>query len=252
MHAREEKMFHTVLYPDKPQIEIPATFKKIWYKKLKTHEHAWLVHPDGEKTLVHLNLYKFDSYLSSGIIVSQNLNVNEPTEIILEYEEADNRFKVTVIKNEKDDILKTIPNAGAAAEKSNAQAITQSTFNSAIINPHLLDFNFHGAYKWEKKVTKANACRKKNQPLYVPRDGVRHSLQHKEFIVVQCAHCQILVKCKISPATRDDNNTEKYITTGWNDFVKHKKPKVDDKMEFELNQAGTVLRVKFVNNDTNN
>ncbi|CAJ2662433.1 unnamed protein product [Trifolium pratense] len=135
---------------------------------MKKHDHAWLVHPDGEKTLVHLNLYKFDSYLSSGIIVSKNLNIEEPTEVIMEYVEADNRFKVTIIKNEKDDILKTIPiaGAGAAAKNSNAQTRTQSTFNSAISDPHLLDFNFHGAYKWDNKVTKANASRKKKQ--YLP------------------------------------------------------------------------------------
>jgi hypothetical protein len=43
-----------------------------------------------------MHVHKYDSYMSSGIIVSRKMNLSEPTEVHLEYQVTDNCFKVTI------------------------------------------------------------------------------------------------------------------------------------------------------------
>jgi hypothetical protein len=77
-----------------------STLKNNWYKNLKKQEHGWLLYPNGNKSLVHLHLHKYDCYMSSGIKVSQDMNLNQPTMVLMEYEKSDNRFKVTITPNQ--------------------------------------------------------------------------------------------------------------------------------------------------------
>jgi membrane glycosyltransferase len=47
---------------------MPPAFKAKWFRKLKQHDHGWLIHPTGKQQLLGLHLQGNESYISSGFI----------------------------------------------------------------------------------------------------------------------------------------------------------------------------------------
>ncbi|WJX78863.1 hypothetical protein P8452_62045 [Trifolium repens] len=155
--------FPTVIYPDQVQIHIPLSFKKCWYQTLKQHDHGWLLHPNGKQQLVNLHIRGNESYLSSGFIVAHEFKLNEPANVILEFVNSDNRFKVHFIKNESGCVF--MPGKTRRVKKNDAVKNNDPPFISHITESELqaiaaVDFNQPGAYNWTKKITPSVADKK--------------------------------------------------------------------------------------------
>jgi hypothetical protein len=137
--------------------------KKCWYQTLKQHDHGWLLHPNGKQQLVNLHIRGNDSYFSSGLIVAHEFKLNEPANVILEFINSDNRFKVHFIKNETGCVF--MPTKIKRVRKNKAVQNNYPPFISHITEFELqaiatIDFNQPGTYNWIKKITPSVADKK--------------------------------------------------------------------------------------------
>jgi hypothetical protein len=142
---------------------MPPAFKAKWFRKLKQHDHGWLIHPTGKQQLLGLHLQGNESYISSGFIVAQEFNFKEATNVILEFIGSDNRFNLHIIENNSD--FHSTPNI------SNEHVHNNVVCNHPNLVPEFcpeiseielrsistIDFNQPPSYTWVTKVTPAVA-----------------------------------------------------------------------------------------------
>jgi signal recognition particle subunit SEC65 len=106
--------------------------------------------------------------MSSGLIVAHEFKLNEPANVILEFLNSDNRFKVHFIKNETGCVF--MPTKTKRVKKNKAVQNNRPHFISHIAESELqaiaeVDFNQPGVYNWSKKITPSVADKKGVNPL---------------------------------------------------------------------------------------
>jgi hypothetical protein len=102
-----------------------------------------------------LHIRRNDSYLSSGFIVAHQFKLTEPANVILEFVNSDNRFKVHFIQNETGCVF--MPTKTRRVKKNDAGQNNDPPFISHINESELqaiaaIDFNQPGTYNWIKKI----------------------------------------------------------------------------------------------------
>jgi hypothetical protein len=121
------------------------------------------LHPNGKQQLVDLHIRGNESYSSSGFTVAHEFKLHEPANVILEFLNCDNRFKVHFIKNETGCVF--MPTKTKRVKKSKAVKNNRPTFISHITESEAqaiaeVDFNQPGVYNWSKKITASVADKK--------------------------------------------------------------------------------------------
>jgi hypothetical protein len=94
--------------------------------------------------------------MSSGFVIADKFNLKEQTNVVLEYSQTDNCFKVHFQSDEQFFNLPTIEHFDRYSETISAEEIN-------IINQ--IDFNRNAIYTWSRKITPAIARIKKTQIL---------------------------------------------------------------------------------------
>ncbi|WJX57511.1 hypothetical protein P8452_43063 [Trifolium repens] len=165
-----------------------------------------------------MHLHGNDSYLSPCFTVAKAFTLNEPTNVILEFINADNRFKVHFIKNETESELQFIA---------------------------AIDFNQPAAYTWIKKITPAVANKKWVNALNLPRDIVRFAFSDAHSIILKCANNDQVIKCKVITTTRNRKCVENFLSTGWYQYVRHNNLIVGHELNFKLYVQTMVLHMQI-------
>ncbi|GAU42834.1 hypothetical protein TSUD_185930 [Trifolium subterraneum] len=114
-----------------------------------------------------------------------------------------------------------------------------------------VDFNQETVYTWIKDINFTPDKRRKIQALNIPRRFALETLGDATSIVLQSAHSNELIKCKIITATRNEKRVEKYLTIGWIKFVKENKLKAGDQLILKLPQSPRAIEVEIVRGNNN-
>jgi hypothetical protein len=126
-----------------------------------------LQHQDGETVKVALYLDGNDCYMINDRFVFNCFGFKEPTNVILTYEVFDNRFKMTVIKNEpieisssdgSDDENIIVPNPEGSNQSMEIVGEEEDDDYNSYEMP---EFRNARVYDWELLITKAYASSKK-------------------------------------------------------------------------------------------
>ncbi|PNX61416.1 hypothetical protein L195_g052446, partial [Trifolium pratense] len=169
-----------------------------------------------------------------GRVLAREFGFAKPTEVILEYQIDDNRFSMTVIKDEDLVILSTDQDVADNSEISEDNSEHDSPNDSDLENFLSNYFDNDRILSWKLKVSKAYADKKKQQVLHFPPDTAEFVIKEKKFVYIETPHKLSGIKCTVQKARRKKAIKEKYLTKGWYQWVRANELMEGDELRFQM------------------
>jgi hypothetical protein len=94
--------------------------------------------------VVDIHVYRTDSYISSGIVIAEELKLTSPTDVILEFLPSNGSFKLHFVNDQEHSGLKTIDEYDGFKHE-----LTDEEINSI----NRIDFNKEAIYTFTKKIS---------------------------------------------------------------------------------------------------
>ncbi|MCH89417.1 hypothetical protein A2U01_0010313, partial [Trifolium medium] len=118
---------------------------------LQKQEYGWVEHPNGKRCGVLLCLDDGECHMNSGRVVAREFGFVQPTEVILDYQIYDNRFSMTIIKNEDLVIVSSDDSVSDQIVISEDESVDNLSDLSDASNIVLHDFLDDRLYGWKLK-----------------------------------------------------------------------------------------------------
>ncbi|CAJ2652084.1 unnamed protein product [Trifolium pratense] len=235
-------------------INICPKFKAFWSKELQNQWYGWIDGANGKSCGVKLSVDDDDCYMTRGGYVASVFGLSEPTQVVLDYHVIENRFKMTIIKDENfvsvsgDDLFeKQISESDNDSTNSSfVESVGYPSDLSDSSNTVMREFVNDRLYGWKLTVSKSYADKRKLQVLHFPPPTAKYVLRGQYHVFIETLHNLNGVKCKISKAKRKNKINERYLTDGWYDWVRANNLREGDELRFQFDHPPDVLQVEII------
>ncbi|PNX73529.1 hypothetical protein L195_g029431 [Trifolium pratense] len=192
------KSFQTIIYPRKDNINICPKFKAFWIKELQKQNqwYGWIDGANGKSCGVKLCVDDDDCYMTRGGYVASVFGLSEPTQVVLDYQGIENRFKMTIIKDENfvsvsgDDLFeKQISESDNDSTNSSfVESVGYPSDLSDSSNIVMREFVNDRLYGWKLTVSKSYADKRKLQVLHFPPATAKYVLRGQYHVFIETLH----------------------------------------------------------------